>query len=66
VQDGTDTVDHVNAVSFVEDGSVVLAGHTGGDWAARSAGHYDFAAVKLSAETGEELSRFQVPYRFAI
>lgn len=61
-QGGTDTVDNMEAATFVEDGSVVLAGYTAGDWGMKNLGNYDFAAVKLSADTGEELSRFQVPF----
>lgn len=50
----------VGAVEDVGGSSVVLAGRTGGDWAAVNAGGSDFAAVKLSADDGSELWRFQV------
>lgn len=41
------------------DDSVVLAGHTEGNWAGDNRGSYDFAAVKLAA-SGTELWRWQV------
>lgn len=50
----------MGAAVDVDGSSVVLAGRTAGDWAAVNAGGSDFAAVKLSADDGSELWRFQV------
>lgn len=45
-----------------DDDSVVLAGHTEGEWSTTSAGYFDFAAVKVDAD-GEEVWRWQVSAR---
>lgn len=48
-----------DAATMGLDGSVVLAGYTGGDWASPNAGGNDFAAVKLDAD-GMLLWQWQV------
>lgn len=53
----------VGAVVDAGGSSVVLAGRTEGDWATANAGGSDFAAVKLRADDGSELWRFQVCQR---
>lgn len=50
----------VGAVEDADGSSVLLAGRTGGDWAVVNAGGSDFAAVKICADDGSELWRFQV------
>lgn len=49
-QNGTSSADMFDAATMGLDGSVVLAGYTGGDWASPNAGGNDFAAVKLDAD----------------
>lgn len=44
---------------MVDDGSVIMAGHTYGDWGGVNAGDYDFVAVKLDA-AGEQVWIWQV------
>lgn len=57
----------MGAAVDVRGSSVVLAGRTGGDWAAVNAGGgSDFAVVKLRADDGSELWRFQVCQRFNV
>lgn len=44
---------------MAEDGSVVLVGHTSGNWAGENSGKHDFAATKVDRD-GVELWRWQV------
>ncbi|CAN0076073.1 unnamed protein product [Pylaiella littoralis] len=58
-QNGTDKYDKFSAMVMLEDGSVVLAGQTFGNWAGTNNNDSsDFAAVKLDA-SGNELWRWQ-------
>jgi len=56
----------VGAVEDLDGSCVVLAGRTGGDWAAVNAGGSDFAAVMIclrdldESASGEEIWRYQV------
>lgn len=59
LQAGTDGNDWIWGVDITDDGAVILAGDTAGDWAGTNAGEDDFAAVKLSADGVEEW-RWQV------
>lgn len=59
LQGGTIKDEEIYAVDIADDGTVVLAGDTRGDWAATNAGGDDFAAMKLSAD-GVEQWRWQV------
>lgn len=51
--------DVIYAAAAGEDGPVVLAGSTNGQWGGPNKGGSDFAAVKLNAEGGE-IGRWQV------
>ena len=56
---GTDETDVCYGVAMADDGSVVVAGYTWGDWDGVNAGGYDFVAIKLDA-AGEEVWVWQV------
>ena len=56
---GTEKRDECYAVAMADDGSVVVAGHTYGDWSGVNAGSADFIAIKLDA-AGEEVWVWQV------
>lgn len=58
-QGGTEKQDLILNAVMVDNGSVVLAGLTTGNWSGENAGVVDFAAVKLDAE-GVEVWRWQV------
>lgn len=58
-QGGTDHDDWVEAAVMEEDGSIILAGYTRGDWYGTHLGNYDFAAVKLDTN-GTLLWKWQV------
>ena len=58
-QNGTDGQDEIRAILLGDDGSVVLAGYTHGNWSGLNAGEADFAACKLDAD-GREVWRWQV------
>lgn len=58
-QDGTTSDDVIYDVAIGIDGSVFLAGDTGGGWSVANAALTDFVVVKLDAE-GNELWRRQV------
>lgn len=61
-QDGTGENDTVHGISMAEDGSVVIAGETGGNWDGTNAGdawQVDFAAFRLDTD-GTEVWRYQV------
>ena len=47
IQDGTDKDDIWRAVAMGEDGSVILAGYTCGNWVTTQVGECDVAVVKL-------------------
>ncbi|CAN0100846.1 unnamed protein product, partial [Sphacelaria rigidula] len=57
-QEGTPLADKIFATAVTEDGSIILAGYTEGNWGGTSAGGSDMAAVKLSSD-GELLWRWQ-------
>eukprot|EP00904_Undaria_pinnatifida_P011787 jgi/Undpi1/7739/HiC_scaffold_23.g10212.m1 len=57
-QNGTDDQDEIRAILLGDDGSVVLAGYTHGNWSGLNAGEADFAACKLDAD-GREVWRWQ-------
>ena len=62
MQNGTDEKEEIFAEVVGDDGSVVLAGHTYGNWTDGAHGgeeDADFAAVKLDVD-GNELWRWQV------
>ena len=62
MQNGTDEREEIRAAAVGEDGSVVLAGYSYGNWSGASAGdtrNADFVAVKLDVD-GKELWRWQV------
>lgn len=48
-QDGTAEEDHLLSILVGDNESVIIAGHTKGDWDMVNAGGGDFAAVKLDA-----------------
>lgn len=52
-------MDTGEALAMGEDGSIILAGHTNGDWDRKRTKSSDFAAMKLSAD-GKEIWRWQV------
>lgn len=59
-QDGPDRgINQFDACTVLNDGSVILAGRTEGDWHGTSKGGEDFAVVKLDA-LGLESWRWQV------
>lgn len=59
-QDGSDGGNDVfRACTAFDDGSVIIAGHTEGDWDGANNGGSDFAVVKLNA-LGLEEWRWQV------
>lgn len=47
MSDGTNGTEIFGNLAAAEDGGVVLAGPTYGNWSGENAGEYDFAAVKL-------------------
>lgn len=59
-QDGTPLKDRLFASALCDDGSVVLAGYSEGDWAEANAGGSDLLAVKLNIAVGTETWRWQV------
>lgn len=58
-QGGTDYEDDFEGAAVGQDGGIVLAGHTTGNWSGESEGGVDFAAVKLDAD-GNVLWKWQV------
>lgn len=58
-QDGTSGDDKLHAAATAEDGSVLMAGWTSGNWDGAKGGFYDFVAVKLDAD-GNVLWNWQV------
>lgn len=59
-KDGTGSgLSGFNAATALQDGSVILAGFSNGDWDGVNQGEYDSAAVKLSS-LGVEEWRWQV------
>lgn len=58
---GTEVEDHCKGVVITDDGSVIVAGETRGDWGGINAGKMDFVAVKLNA-SGEQIWVWQVSY----
>ena len=58
-QGGTGSADVGSALAMWEDGSIVLAGQTEGDWNGTNLGSIDFAAFKLK-EDGTLQWKFQV------
>ena len=61
VQNGTGEYEECFTMAAAGKGPVVLAGKTKGNWSGTSAGHTDFAAVKLDAN-GTEVWRWQVSH----
>lgn len=53
--------DKLFAAAVTEDGSIILAGYSEGDWGGVNAGGSDMAAVKLSPD-GAVLWRWQVSF----
>lgn len=49
-QGGTEEHDSLKAVTVLEDGSILLAGYTAGEWTKPNLGGLDFAVVKVSTE----------------
>lgn len=58
-QDGSEKSDAFLAAAAGDDGSVILAGFSGGGWEGTNRGKEDFAAVKLDAD-GAVLWKWQV------
>lgn len=58
-QDGTVDDDLLQGVHVKADGTVLLGGHTEGDWNGLNAGGRDFALVELN-RSGDEMWRWQV------
>lgn len=58
-QGGTTEDERPHSILVEEDGSVIIAGGSRGDWGGPNAGSGDFAAVKLD-ENGDEVWRWQV------
>lgn len=59
LQNGSGSFDVANAIAMKDDGSVVVAGSTAGDWDIPSIGGRDFAAFSLDAN-GDLLWKWQV------
>jgi len=62
IKGGTEEDDYCNGVAMADDGSVILAGYTEGDWGEVNAGSNDFVAVKLDV-AGEQVWVWQVRSR---
>lgn len=58
-QEGSTESDFMKAAATFDDGAVVLAGYTSGDWHTRTNGGDDFAAIKLDTD-GSVLWKWQV------
>ena len=58
-KDGTENEDYAESAVIAEDGSILVALETNGDWDGDNVGGDDFAAVKLDAN-GTEIWRWQV------
>lgn len=60
-QNGTEVDDELLGAAIVDDDkSVVVAGHTWGDFTGSPQGFYDFIAIKLDVTNGTEIWRYQV------
>lgn len=59
IQDGSEYNDYAHGIELDDDGSVVVAGATRGEWAIPNLGEWDFAAFKLDAD-GNLLWTWQV------
>lgn len=51
---GTEEDDYCNGVAMANDGSIIVAGESSGDWGDAMAGFDNFVAVKLDA-AGEQI-----------
>ncbi|CAN0042780.1 unnamed protein product, partial [Laminaria digitata] len=49
-QEGTLDYDYAEAITMVDDGSVVVVGRTEGDWDIPNIGSFDMVAFKLDAD----------------
>ena len=58
-KNGTENEDYARSAVIAEDGSILVAFRTDGDWDGVNVGRDDFAAVKLDAN-GTEIWRWQV------
>lgn len=66
-QDGTDGDDWFYGMAIADDNTVVLVGHTAGDFGAVNPGSHDVVAIKLNATDGREIWRYQArPHAAAI
>lgn len=49
LQNGTEELDVIYAAAGADDGSVIIAGITGGSYGAENAGLWDFVAIKIDS-----------------
>lgn len=50
MQNGSNENDTVQALAISDNDSVVLVGHTKGNWSSKNVGYYDCVAIKLDAD----------------
>jgi len=58
-QDGTTTLDRIQTATLVDANTIVLAGHTLGEFSGSNQGSIDFVAVALDITDGSEIWRWQ-------